>query len=184
LTINENRDSITKYEKEFEQDLNRDILIPSDSCASLGLRIYKLFELKNKYITDAIKNLKSLVAESVISLDSLKLCLKYYQNKVQLDKCWIQGYTSSLNKVLFGYKDLAYLEEKKQRVIKYSNRSEFIRNRVITKEIVRQNRKYRNVPLYNLKLVNKWYNQIVKYKKEYLKRLKAERKKEKMRLKD
>jgi hypothetical protein len=184
LIINEIRDSINKYEKEFENDLDKDILVPSDSCASIGLSIYKLFDVKNQYMSESMKLTKTLVSENAMSLDSLKFYIKYYQEKIQSNKCWIQGYTSSLNKVIVGYEALSALEKRKQVFLKFNNKSEFYRNRVITKEIVRRNRKYRNVPIYNLKLVNKWYSQTVKYKKEYLKLLKAERRKEKRVLKD
>ena len=135
-------------------------------------------------MSESMKLTKTLVSENAMSLDSLKFYIKYYQEKIQSDKCWIQGYTSSLNKVIVGYEALSDLEKSKQGVLKFNNKSEFYRNRVITKEIVWRNRKYRNVPIYNLKLVNKWYSQTVKYKKEYLKLLKAERRKEKRVLKD
>lgn len=175
--IVEQRKKINKYETEYITNLSADIFTLSDSCSDFGFRIINLIEKRNNLIVESEKLLNILISENAIKLDSLKKFVKINGDKIQDNICWIVGNSSKLNSVLTGYKMLVRSEKEIEGAISSEIRTEIERYKMINNEIYRRKRKFRSIPIHNLRITSKKLNFILKYKREYLKSLRLERRK-------
>lgn len=175
--IAEQRKKIEKLKAAYSQDITNEIFIPSDSCAIIGNRIFNLIEVRNNQAIEATKLFKTLVEDGNIDKDSLRKHIKDNSNDIQKNICWIIGSGSKLKSVTVGYKRLLYYEKGIENAIRSDSRAEFDRYKFINKEIARRYRKFRNVPMHNLRVTAKKKNLVTRYKRDYLKSLKIARKK-------
>lgn len=176
--IVEVRKKIAGYEMQYSNNLETEIFSPSDSCADAGYEIYKLVEKRNALYKETLNTLNDLVTEEVIKRDSLYKQMFKYQTHIQKDICWLAGGSSKLKSVVDGYKILVKSEKRIENAIRGEIGAENGRRKSIDKEINRRKRKFISVPLHNMKVTNKRKNVVVRYKREYLKALKAERRKQ------
>lgn len=177
--IAEQRKNIEGLKIEYSKNILNEIFIPSDSCSEIGSRILDLIETRNKRVIEATKLFKTILDEGIVENDSLKKFIEYNANNFQKNICWIIGGSSKLKSVIVGYKVLVNKEKDVESTIRSESRSESERYKLINKEITRRYRKFRSVPMHNLRVTSKKKNSISKYKRDYLQGLKLARNKNK-----
>jgi hypothetical protein len=114
----------------------------------------------------------------MVGKDSLKQHMNYYNDILKENICWLTTRSSQLQAVTKGYQRMLKRQKDMQEVIRWESRVEFRRYRIINSEITWRKKKFGSIPPNNLRVCSRERNTVVKYKKEYLKKLKEEQKKE------
>jgi hypothetical protein len=173
--IAEERKKIEPFKKEYAADMNEKIYIPSDSCSEKGERIFEMIAKQNKLFNEELKLENELAAYGEEKYGSFKSRIKFQKDHTTAQVCWIAGNTSLISAVLNGYKRLKGEQEWIRDMMRVESRAEYERFKVINAEIYRRKRKFRSVPINNSRLTSGYRNFVLKYKRDYLKKLKAER---------
>jgi hypothetical protein len=176
--IAEDRKKISPMKELYAADLKTSIYWLSDSVARLGMQIFRAIDKRDQYILESGRLLNVLVNENMVGKDSLKQHIKYYDAILEENSCWLSSGSSQLSAVIKGYKRMLERQKDMEEVIRWENRIEFLRYRIINNETTWRKKKYGSIPSHNLRVCAKKKSMVAKYKKEYLKKLKDERKKE------
>lgn len=175
----EERQKISRFESLFVSGLEQDIFIPSDSCAGMGFRILRLIDQRNDLITGSAGIMADLTKAGAIKPDSLHCFFMLNKGRIQENICMISGGSSKLEAVISGYKAFVKAEKVIEAAIRAENRGETERYKIINKQITWRQRKFKSVPMHNLRVTSKKKNFVQRYKRAYLKSLRLERKKSK-----
>jgi hypothetical protein len=175
--IIEERKKIKNYKELFAQNINEEIFALSDSCSDQGVRIFGLFEKRNAIFVESTKLMVALVNAKALDEATLKNFIEKNASIIQENSCWIIGGSSKLKSVLAGYKSFINKQKDVQTLIRAERRADYKRYRLVNKEIVRRQIKFKNIPAHNLIVTSKKKSLIKKDKREYLKTLKEARKK-------
>jgi hypothetical protein len=177
--IVEKRKRIKKYEDLYASNLKDSIFNVSDSFADSGFQVFDLFEKRNILFVESAKLTKILVNEKIVDPKNFKKFIDINSDRIQENICWIIGGSSKLQSVITGYKMLLMRQKEIEKIIRNENRTEYARQIAINREIVRRKRKFKHIPFHNLRVTSRRKNFVQKYRREYLKKLKEDRKKAK-----
>lgn len=178
--IVDERENIKDLMKAYKTNMYENIYKPSYICANIGSRIFDLVNERNKTVLATGKLLSVLVSEDLVKRDSLDNFVRFNENKIHEDICWIVGGSSKLKSVIAGYRYLLISQKKLEACVKNENRSEYKRYRVINLEILRRKIKLRNICSHNLKVCSTAKSLISQNKREFLKQYKKKSKRKKL----
>jgi hypothetical protein len=176
--IVEERKKILPMLEVYKSDLNNSIYLLSDSTANLGMQIFKAFEKRDQYVLESGRLLNVLVNEKMVSKDSLKQHVKHYQDALKENICWLTFGSSQLKATIKGFERMLHRQKKIQGVIRWENIIERIRYTYINDQTNWRKKKFGSIPTHNQRVCSRKKSIAAKYKKEYLKKLKDERRKE------
>jgi hypothetical protein len=171
-------ESLNDVESDFMELIQNDILALADSTWQLNAKITQLVKLRNKNLFNSAKLINQLVKENVVTSDSLRNFCENQSLVIELSKCRIIDNSPVLESVNSGFKTF---HKRKKTIVKYvvkERKSEDYRFRVIDKEINRRVKKYTNSVRNNYKVTNNRLKLVMKNKKDYLAKLKLEKKME------
>jgi hypothetical protein len=174
----DSRSGIKPMKEQYTKDLASEIFGLTDSISSAGMAIFLAMEKRDAKMLEAGQLLNVLVNESIINKDSLKEFMKYYDDVIQENICWITGGSSKLKAVVEGYKWMLLRQKYIEDAIHRESHAEFERYRMINKEIIRRKIKYGSIPPNNMRVMSGRRSLVKAYKRDYLKKLKDERRKE------
>ncbi|MFL5762554.1 MAG: transglutaminase domain-containing protein [Bacteroidia bacterium] len=172
------RRGIEPVKKLYAADLNTKVYGLSDSCADIGMAIFRAMGKRDALMLEAGRLLNVVVNEELTDKDSLKNFQRYYHEVVQENICWITDGSSKLKAIVEGYKWMLLRQKFIEEGIRLESRAESERYRMINKEIVRRKIKYGSVPSNNMRICSLKKSLVKSYKRDYLKQLKDERRKE------
>lgn len=176
--IAEDRKKIEPIKKLYALDLESSIYDLSDSCADIGMRIFRAMGKRDALVLEAGRWLNVLVNEDMVGKDSLKDYVRSYDDIIQENICWLTSGSSKLKSVVVGYKVMLLKQKQLELLIQKENRAEATRYRAINKEITRRKIKYGSIPSNNLRFCSQTKRTVAYYKRDYLKSLKDKRRKE------
>jgi hypothetical protein len=174
----ENRKNVQPMEKLYASDLGTSIYELSDSCADLGMSVYRAMDKRDALLLQAGRLLNVLVNEGMVDKDSLKNYTHHYNEEIQENICWLTSGSSKLKAILTGYDRMLKKQKFMEDAVRSENRAEFSRYRQINAEIVRRKIKYGSIPPNNMKVCSAKRSFVKQYRKNYLNKLKEERKRE------
>lgn len=176
--IKEDRKKIPPMKELYAADLKNSIYLLSDSVATLGMKIFRAFDKRDQYILESGRLLNVLVNENMVGKDSLKQHMKYYGGVLEENICWLTTGSSQLQAVIKGYKRMLKRQKDMEEIIRWENRVEYKRYKIINGETTWRKKKFGSIPPNNLNVCSRKKSLVARYKKDYLKKLKDERRKE------
>jgi hypothetical protein len=175
--IIEDRKKISPMKTLYATDLKNSVYLLSDSVANLGMQIFRALDKRTQYVQESGILLNVLVNENMVGKDSLKLYVNHYDAVLKEEICWLTTGSSQLQAVIKGYKRMLNRQKYMEEIIRWENRAELKRYRIINGETTWRKKKLGGIPTNNLRVTSRKKRTIANYKKEYLKKLKDERRK-------
>lgn len=174
--IKEHRKVIKEIESTYINSIKNDVLLPADTCHMLNTQIKNLIKSRNLFYQKSAKLINTLIAEQVVTSDSLISFKNNCISEIKKNRCWIIKNSPLVASVYDGIRNLGFSEKSILKSIRAENKAELIRFNAIKKEIFR--RKQRNINIYkhNRLMIVKFYKKTRLTKREFLNKLKAERK--------
>ncbi|MBA4240832.1 MAG: hypothetical protein C0448_08895 [Sphingobacteriaceae bacterium] len=173
--IVELRKKINIIKQEYIKHIDSLVYKPSDLCFKIGEELYTTINIRNAYAEQAFKIKAELIRRSQIEPKLLKEYKLFLHSQNREDICWIKNRMPSLKALFFLLEDLSMHQEKAQQTLKKENHIENRRFKYVNKELNRRKHKYRSIILNNTKVVNYQIRIINKEKREFLKKLRKER---------
>ncbi|MBA3972177.1 MAG: hypothetical protein H0X46_08540, partial [Bacteroidetes bacterium] len=176
--IAEDRKTIPLRKELYAADIKTSICQLSASVAKLGMQIFLAFDKRDRYILESGRLLNVIVNEGMVNKDSLNRHRTYYDAVMQENICWLTMSSSQLSAVTEGYRRMLKRQRLMEEVIRWENRAERNRYRAINGQITWRKKKFGSIPPNNLRVCVRKKNVVKKYKRDYLKKLKDARRKE------
>lgn len=173
------RKEIMDVRNKYSQGVEVGISMLSDSVANVGEQLFNLMETRNKILTQTAKFINILERNELLPTDTLHNFIVANTSKIQEELCMINGNASALSSALNGYRTFTHNQERVIETIKLEDREEYERFRMINGEIVRRTGKYKNIPAQNLIIISQTRKVVRESKRDYIKKLREERKKKK-----
>lgn len=173
--IVELRKKIKIIKLEYIKNIDSLIYKPSDLCFKIGEELYATINTRNTYEEQAFKIKAELIRRSQMDPKLLKEYKAFLHKQNREDICWIKNKIPSLKVLFFLLDDLLMHQEEAQQSLKKENHVENRRFKYVNKELNRRKHKYRSIILNNTKVVNYQTRVIKKEKREFLKKLRKER---------
>lgn len=174
--IKEHRKVIKAIENSYIYSIQNDILLPADTCRRMNSQIKNLIKARNLLYQKSAKLINTLIAEQIVSADSLIRFKNTCISEIKKNRCWIINNSPLMFSAYDGIRNLGFSEKSILKSIRAENNAELSRFNAIKKEINR--RKQRNITIYknNRLVIVKFYKETRLTKREYLNKLKAARK--------
>lgn len=170
------RRELNKYEKIYISRIRDSIIISTDSCILLYKKYVTALKRRNNQLLKSIKLLSELVKESVIPKDSLRSFTETNSLIIQEDICWIRKNAPIYEAYVYGLSALIRKERKVVASIKYENKCERYRFKIISKIVTARKIRLIQIPKHNYKFLIRERSKVNKSKSDFLASLRAARK--------
>jgi hypothetical protein len=173
----EDRKNIEKYKARYALELKDSIFVLSDSFVEQGTRIFNYTEERNSLLMQTTKLILLLEASKAIDKDEIKRVIEIQSGKILENRCWLLNSYSTLYYIMYAYMRLEEKHEEVLEYIRYENHAEKKRYNNINQYLTRRKMKLRRVPVPHLNKAVKTMNVVRKSRRQYLEKLKEEKKK-------
>ncbi|MBI3520733.1 MAG: transglutaminase domain-containing protein [Bacteroidetes bacterium] len=169
------RKKINISEQHYLSGLKEKIYTPAALCLTLGDSLFTTITVRNSYEEFLFKIKAELVRRCQMPVTALKDYKLYLRTQNRQDICWIKTSTPNLNVLFSSFNELLNHQKTAESILKKENNIENRRFKLTNKELDRRKRKYKKIVLNNTKVVNFQTRVVRKEKREFLKKLRKER---------
>lgn len=169
------RKKIERSKSRYMNDLERKVYGPSAECAELGELLFNMLFQRNDYEEESFKIRSELVRRSQVQPSDLSAYKKKMIDKNRADLCWFERNAPKLEGLFRMFDQFTARQGNALGLIRIENRVEARRERYMNKELGRRKKKYRSIILHNTKVVNYELRLTRKEKRNFLKKLRDER---------
>jgi len=169
------RKDINRNKWNYIKDLDEMIFNKVEQWEKLAINLFDLIQKRNKLAENNFKVKSELVRRGKLESSVL---MQYKANmlaKNKEDMCWIKSAPNNLYLTFGRFMFFLRKQEEAYFCIERENRMEGWRYIFTEKEIQRRKRKYRNIVINNLRVATKQGHIVNKEKREFLKKLRKER---------
>jgi hypothetical protein len=169
------RKKIKRSTLEYANGLNDKVYEPAETCNRIGEVLFNAINLRNNYEELSFKLKGELIRRSQLPASALKDYKAYLRNQNRQDICWIKTSTPNLGFLFLLLEDLLKHQKNAGSIIQIENIIESQRLKQVNKELDRRRHKYKKTILNNYRVVYHQTRIVRKEKREFLKKLKQER---------
>ena len=175
--IVDERRKINLLEKIKAWDLDSTVFTPAEKCCSVSNNIFKLIDIRNELIKNVYNEKLFLFKKGWISKSEVIAEIQRETQQLKDDICKLFSNCNSYSFAYHSYNSLKYHQQGLISLFYRDDKIETYRYKEINKELIRRKTKYRGIAVYNLSATNYKIREVKKNKKDFLKKLKDERKK-------
>lgn len=169
------RRMIERSKSRYMNELEQKVYGPSADCAELGELLFAMIFRRNDYEEESFKIRSELVRRSQVQPSDLADYKKSMIAKNRADLCWFERNAPRLEGLFRMFGQFTDRQRNAAGLIRIENRVEAMRERYVNKELGRRKRKYKKIILHNTKVVNYELRNTRKEKRNFLKKLRDER---------
>ncbi|MES2557699.1 MAG: transglutaminase domain-containing protein [Bacteroidota bacterium] len=170
--IVEFRDSIQHYEDSLVRSVKDQVLFPSDTLYGYFLELNKLIKRRDGQQLKTLKLYARLYTGNVIGRDSLEAARSRFLERTKKDYCYFFKHRLPILDFTIGYEFFRDSHYELYKAIKSDNKAELLRHKAFAKEISLTKRRAAHVINNNLKYQAKYKRQVLKDKRDYLRKRK------------
>lgn len=172
------QDSILKYEQALILSVKDQVLFPTDTLYAHFLELNKLIKRRDATQLKTLKLYAQLYTGNVIGRDSLEAARTRFLGLIKKDYCYFFKHRLPIVDFTSGYEIFRDSHYELYGAIKRDNKAERLRHKAFTKEISLTKRRATHVINNNQKYQTNYKRAVLKEKREYIRKRKAENKKE------
>ncbi len=169
------RKKIEGSKSNYMNDIEAKVYQPAKECIEIGDRLFNSLLERNACEAGAFKVRAELVRRSKLEPDELKAYKDLLKRRNGQDLCWFEKNTPKFKALFFMFEQFSNRQWAGIRIVKRENSIEAMRERYVNKELGRRKRKYKKIILHNTKAVNYELRMTRKEKRDFLKKLRNER---------
>lgn len=169
------RKTINRSKDRYKDDLESKVYAPSLACVTSAEMLFGLIFHRNKYEEESFKIRSELVRRRQILPSDLSAYKETMIGKNRADLCWFGQNAPKLEGLFRMFDQFAASQMHAIGLIRTENGVEHRRERLTNKELGRRKRKYKKIVLHNTKAVNYALRMTRKEKRDFLKKLRDER---------
>lgn len=174
------RKEIDAFEANYSNGIDSTIYKPADFCYATGNHIFQLIDERNRALLEGYKLRSQLVKFKEIAPGDLDTYIEELLSENAGDLCWIRSNNNYLQGIFYGFKALLGKQADFDGMLYAENKVEVRRFLFIDKELRRRQRQYQNILANNRRVVNIRTSAIRKDKNEFLKKLRKQRREERL----
>ena len=166
------QDSILKYEQALILSVKDQVLLPTDTLYANFLELNKLIKRRDATQLKTLKLYAQLYTGNVISIDSVEAVRMRFMDLTKKDYCYFFKHRLPIVDFTNGYEIFRDSHYELYRAIKRDNKAERLRHKAFTKEISLTKRRAAHVINSNQKYQANYKRQVLKEKREYIRKRK------------